>query len=55
MGDPSLPNQIEEGLSTHCETVGIDWERAMVTRILLAAILCPMPAMSRPDRHRPWA
>jgi len=31
-------------LSAHCENVRIDWERAMVTRILLAAILCLMPA-----------
>src|SRR6202051_5340993 len=27
-----------------CENVRIDWERAMVTRILGAAILCLMPA-----------
>jgi ketosteroid isomerase-like protein len=31
-------------LSAHWENVRIDWERAMVTRILLAAILCLIPA-----------
>jgi ketosteroid isomerase-like protein len=31
-------------LSAQCENVRIDWKRAMVTRILPAAILCLMPA-----------
>lgn len=31
-------------LSAHWEDVRIHWERAMVTRILLAATLCLVPA-----------
>jgi hypothetical protein len=34
MGDPRLANQIEQGLPTHEQTVGIDGKRSMVIRIL---------------------
>ena len=34
----------KKGLPAHCENVRIDWARAVVTCILLAAILCLIPA-----------